>query len=342
MVTMADVAKRAGVTKQTVSNVVRGRTVVSAGTRAKVEAAIDELGYTPNLVARGLSTGTTMTVGFVVPTVANPFYSAVVEEVEALLETRGYHLLLATTRGDGARARRQLASLSSRSVDALLVAGDFDLSECPPAPEGHGPPLVLCAWEIDPPRTLPVVTIDFERAGYLAGRHLRELGHRRVTVVADLPAHRVRVAGLRRALAEDGVSVPDEWVFAAPGATPESGYEAASRALRDRAERPARDRTTAVFSSTDATALGVMEAVRHHGLRVPEDISVIGVDDIPQAAHAHPPLTTVALPKRRMAREATELLWRAIAEGRPTAPSLTLLDPEVLARASSGPAAAAG
>lgn len=110
------------VTKQTVSNVVRGRTVVSPETRARVEAAIAELGYTPNLVARSLSTGTTMTIGFIVPTIANPFYSEVVEEVEMLLEERGYHLLLATTRGDGDRARRQLATLSNRSVDALLVA----------------------------------------------------------------------------------------------------------------------------------------------------------------------------------------------------------------------------
>jgi LacI family transcriptional regulator len=331
MVTLLDVARQAGVTKQTVSNVVRGRSVVSAATRAKVKAAIAELGYTPNLVARSLATGTTMIVGFIVPTIANAFYSEVVEVVETLLEEHGYHLLLATTRGDGERARRHLSTLSSRSVDALLVAGDFELSEHLRQPDEYGVPIALCAWEIDPPDTLPVVTIDYAKAGYLAGRHLRELGHRRVVVIADLPAHRIRVDGLRRAFAEDGIDVADDCVFSAVGANPESGHEAALLAL-DRAER-----ATAVFASTDSIALGVMQAVRQLGLRVPEDVSVVGIDDIPQAAHAHPPLTTVALPKRQMAKEATELLLRAIAENQPAAPTLSLLNPEVLVRASSAP-----
>jgi LacI family transcriptional regulator len=331
---MADVAKRAGVTKQTVSNVIRGRTAVSPRTRARVEAAITELGYTPNLIARSLSTGTTMTIGFIVPTVAHPFYSEVVEEVEALLEERGYHMLLATTRGDGDRARRHLTTLSDRSVDGILVAGDLNVREHLPLPAEYGLPVVLCAWEVDPPDTVPVVTIDFEKAGYLAGRHLRKLGHRHLTVIADLPAHHIRVDGARRAFAEDGIAVPGHCVFTAPGAAPDSGYEAALRAL---AGPRTDDRTTAVFTSTDAIALGVMEAVRHQGLRVPEDISVVGIDDIPQAAHAHPPLTTVALPVRRMAREATELLWRGIAGNRPVTPALSLLTPEVLVRASSTP-----
>ncbi|WP_233518004.1 LacI family DNA-binding transcriptional regulator [Streptomyces corynorhini] len=328
---MRDVAVRAGVTKQTVSNVVRGRVVVSEGTRARVEAAIAELGYTPNLIARSLATGTTMTVGLIVPTVGNPFYSEVVEEVEAQLERRGYHLLMATTRGDEKRARRHLSSLSSRSVDALLVADDFDLSEDLRLLGECGLPVVLCAWEIDPPDTLPVVTIDYERAGYLAGRHLRDLGHQRLLTVADLPAHRVRVQGVRRAFAEDGLGVPDTSVLAAPGTTPEDGYEVTLAALRAGA------RPTAVVASTDALALGVMASVRRYGLRVPEDISVVGIDDIPQAAHAHPPLTTVALPKRRMAQEATALLLRTLTGGGPAPPGVTLLDPGVQVRASSAP-----
>lgn len=328
---MADVAKHAGVTKQTVSNVVRGRAVVSPTTRARVEAAIRALGYTPNLVARGLATGTTMTIGFIVPTIAHPFYSEVVEEVETQLEEHGYHLLLATTRGDTERALRHLTTLSSRSVDALLVAGDFDLSGHLSMLGDSSLPVALCAWEIDPPDTLPVVTIDYEKAGYLAGRHLRDLGHRHLASVADLPAHRIRVSGAHRAFAEDGITVSGDLVFAAPWATPKSGYEAAMLALSV-TERP-----TAVFASTDAIALGVMEAIRSHGLRVPEDVSVVGIDDIPQAAHAHPPLTTVALPKRQMAKDAIALLLHGIAENQPVAPSLSLLTPEILVRASSAP-----
>ncbi|MDX2939474.1 LacI family DNA-binding transcriptional regulator [Streptomyces ipomoeae] len=335
---MLDVARRAGVTKQTVSNVVRGRQVVSAETRAKVEAAIAELGYTPNMVARGLATGTTMTVGFIVPTIAHAFYSEVVEEVEALLEESGYHLLLATTRGDGDRARRQLASLSSRSVDALLVAGDFELGEYVDALKKKGIPVALCAWEIDPPESLPVITTDFEEAGYLAGRHLRELGHEKVAVFADLPAHRIRLEGMRRAFAEDDLSVPSDRVFYVRGASPEVGYQAVEHALP---LLRSSGLPTAVITSTDAIALGVMQALRDHGVRIPQDISVVGIDDIPQATHSHPPLTTVALPKRRMAREATALLLRAIAGEPQSADASILLSPDVVVRASSAPADAA-
>lgn len=327
---MDDVARLAGVTKQTVSNVVRGRAVVSARTRARVEEAIAELGYRPNLVARGLATGTTMTIGFIVPTVANPFYSAVVEEVENVLEEHGYHLLLATTRGDDERARRHLTTLSSRSVDALLIASDCALDqEKSSRLDRLGLPVALCAWENDPPSTLPVVTIDYEKAGYLAGCHLRDLGHRRPLVVADLPAHRVRVSGVRRAFAEVGVVVSDDEVFEAPGATTEFGYAAAAQALA------AGNRPTCVFATTDAIALGVMAALQHHGLQVPEDVSVVGIDDIPQAAHAHPPLTTVALPKRRMAREAVQMLLQGINSKQPVPPDLSLLSPEVIVRESS-------
>ncbi|NUR28198.1 MAG: LacI family DNA-binding transcriptional regulator, partial [Catenulispora sp.] len=195
MVTMRDVAERAGVTKQTVSNVVTGRVPVSPDTAARVRAAIADLGYTPNLVARSLATGTTNSVGLFVPTVTSAFYSAVVEEVEDVLGEHGYHLLLCTTRQDGSRARRHLESLSSRSVDALLVAGDDGLTDHLPLLTAARFPVVLCAWEGPPPGALPVVTIDYELAGRLAGEHLRELGHRRVAVVASLPAHADRVTG---------------------------------------------------------------------------------------------------------------------------------------------------
>jgi LacI family transcriptional regulator len=333
MVTMLDVAKRAGVTKQTVSNVVTGRVVVSPKTRAKVEAAITELGYTPNLVARGLATGTTMTIGFLVPTVANPFYSEVVEEVENVLDSRGYHLLLCTTRGEGERARRHLASLGSRSIDALLIAGDQQVEDHLGLLASCKFPVALCAWEIDPPDTLPVVTIDYEQAGFLAGRHLRDLGHERVAVIADLPAHARRVDGLRRAFARDGLTLPDDAVITAPQSSPEGGFEAASAALTG--ALPSAGRPTAIFASHDILALGALDAARQLGLCVPEDLSVVGLDDIDQARRAHPALTTVAIPKREMAQQVVELLLRAISEQQPPPNAISLLRPRLIARESS-------
>ncbi|MFF5205785.1 LacI family DNA-binding transcriptional regulator [Streptosporangium sp. NPDC000396] len=330
MVTMQDVAKRAGVTKQTVSNVISGRVVVRPATAARVRAAIEELGYTPNLVARSLATGSTRTVGLFVPTVAGSFYSEIVEEVEDVLEEHGYHLLLCTTRLDGERARRHLAGLTSRSVDALLIAGDRDLIDHLPLLADARFPVVLCAWETEAPDTFPVVTIDYERAGYLAGRHLRELGHERVAVLAS-PDHTVRVAGFRRAFAADGLTVPDSAVHMAPEPTFGGGFASAGAALA------AGPRPTALFATHDILALGALEAARVAGCSVPRDLSVVGHDDNPEVRLSHPALTTVAIPKRAMARQAVELLLRAVTKSGTPANSLQLLRPELVVRDSTGP-----
>lgn len=327
---MAEVAARAGVTKQTVSNVITGKVAVRPQTAARVRAAIAELGYTPNLVARSLATGATMTVGLFVPTVANPFYSEVVEQVENVLEEHGYHLLLCTTRGDGQRARRHLQSLSSRSIDALLIAGDRDLIDHLPLLEDSRFPVALCAWETDAPDTLPVVTIDFEHAGYLAGRHLRELGHERVAVIVERPAHVQRLEGVRRAFARDGLSLGEDCVFEPPQSSPEGGYAAAEAVLK------ARPDVTAIFATHDILALGALEALQQAGRDVPGEISLIGVDDIDQVGRTRPALTTVAIPKREMAQQAVGLLLRAIDECRPPANALQLLRPRLIARGSSG------
>ncbi|MDH6143639.1 LacI family transcriptional regulator [Kitasatospora sp. GP30] len=332
MVTMQDVAERAGVTKQTVSNVLSGRVAVRPATAARVRAAIDELGYTPNLVARSLATGSTKTVGLFVPTVVGSFYAELIEEVEDVLEEHGYHLLLCTTRLDGERARRHLAGLTSRSVDALLIAGDNDLIDHLPLLADARFPVVLCAWETEAPDRFPVVTIDYERAGYLAGRHLRELGHRKVAVLAS-PSHAVRIEGFRRAFTADGLTVPDSAVHYAPEPTPAGGFEAATAALAANPE------VTALFATHDVLALGALEAAREAGRSVPQDLSVVGHDDTLEVQVARPALTTVSIPKREMARQAIEQLLRAITKSGTRTNSLQLLRPELVVRESTGPAA---
>ncbi|MGW5422872.1 LacI family DNA-binding transcriptional regulator [Streptomyces sp. NPDC003943] len=323
MVTMQDVAERAGVTKQTVSNVVTGRVGVRPATEARVRAAIAELGYVPNLVARSLATGSTRTVGLFVPTVSTPFYAELVEEVEDALEERGHHLLLCTTRLDGERARRHLASLTSRSVDGLLIAGDQGLTGHLPLLAGARFPVVLCAWEAALPAGFPVVTFDYTHGGRLAGRHLRGLGHERVAVLAS-PAHTVRVEGFRRAFAEDGVAVPDSAVHTAAAPTFQGGLAAARAALR------AAPDTTALFATHDVLAAAAVEAARAAGLRVPHDLSVVAYDDTPEGPLSRSPLTSVVLPKRQMARQAVESLLRATTSGASTGPEQRLLLPELL------------
>lgn len=330
MVTMQDVAERAGVTKQTVSNVVTGRIPVRPATEARVRAAIEELGYTPNLVARSLATGTTMTVGLFVPTVTSPFYSEIVQEVEDLLERAGYHLLLCTTRLDGERARRQLAGLSSRLVDALLIAGDRDLIDHLPLLADARFPVVLCAWETEAPDTHPVVTIDYERAGYLAGRHLRDLGHERVAVLASLLARRPggRVpARLRRRRPDD----PRQRGLQHPRVVRRRRVRRRRRRARRR-PRPDRD-----LRHPGRPGPGRAGRGDRAGRSVPEDLSVVGHDDIEEVRRSRPPLTTVAIPKREMAQQAIELLLRAVKSGGASTNALHLLRPTLIVRESSGP-----
>jgi LacI family transcriptional regulator len=217
-------------------------------------------------------------------------------------------------------------------VDALLIAGDQDLIDHLPLLADARFPVVLCAWETEAPDTFPVVTIDYERAGYLAGRHLRELGHERVAVLASLPAHAGRVRGFRRAFADDGLTVPDSAVFAAPEPSPEGGFAAGSAALAADPE------LTAVFATHDVLALGALEAARVAGRSVPHDLSVVGHDDIAEVRLSRPALTTVSFPKREMAQQAIELLLRAVTEDRRPTNALQLLRPTLIVRDSTGPA----
>ncbi|WTS98870.1 LacI family transcriptional regulator [Streptomyces sp. NBC_00090] len=332
MATMQDVADRAGVTKQTVSNVLSGRVAVRPATEARVREAISELGYVPNLVARSLATGSTRTVGLFVPTVSTAFYAELVEEAEDVLGERGYRLLLCTTRRDGERARRHLAGLTSRSVDGLLIAGDEGLTDHLPLLSRTRFPVVLCAWETQAPARFPVVTIDYEHGGYLAGRHLRELGHENVAVLAS-PAHMMRVSGFRRAFAEDGLDVPDSAVHLAAEPSFAGGIAAAHKAMK------AHPAATALFATHDVLAVGALAAARDKGRSIPADLSVVAHDDTPEGLLARPTLTSVALPKREMTREAIGLLLGAVSGAQSAEPHRRLLLPRLIARDSTAPLA---
>lgn len=331
MVTIADVAERAGVTSATVSNVVTGRVTVSSKTRARVQKAIDDLGYRPNLVARGLARGRTYTIALVVPTITNPFFSEVVEEVERTADRNDFQIMLNTTHNVPAQGKRNLERLASRWMDGFMVmsmAADIaDVLEV----AKMGKPVVLCAWDQDArSAALPIVDIDFRSAGELATQHLIELGHQRIAAILELPVQQSRLAGYQQALTASGLPATPSAILRGDS-TFESGYRAATAALA--LPQP----PTAIFAGNDLMALGAIEAIVSHGLTVPGDLSVVGVDDITQAAYAHPPLTTISIPKREMARAATELLLRLIeSKDEPSrATHVTLVRPHLVVRAST-------
>jgi len=334
MTTLDDVARHVGVTSATVSNVITGKGSVSENTRARVFAAIEELGYQPNLVARGLARKKTFTLALVLLTIANPFYAEIAEEIERVARQHGYQLLLCNTHKDTTIGREYLKALSGRWVDGLLVMGGSLSVPDMLAAARHGQrgqPLVLCIpSEHEQNIALPVVDIDFRHAGELAAQHLLALGHHRAAVIVEAPSHTLRWEGFRTALATSGVTLPTEYVQYGDS-TMQSGYQAAE-ALLALPIRP-----TAIFATNDLMALGAVEAALDHGLRVPGDLSVVGLDDIMLGAHVRPPLTTVAIPKQELAKQAVELLLRYI-DGAESEPVSLTVRPHLVVRHSTAEA----
>ena len=334
MTTLDDVARHVGVTSATVSNVITGKGSVGENTRARVFAAIEELGYQPNLVARSLARKKTFTLALVLLTIANPFYAEIAEEIERVARQHGYQLLLCNTHKDTTIGREHLKALSSRWVDGLLVmGGSLSVPDMLAAARRgqRGQPLVLSVpSEHEQNVALPVVDIDFHHAGELVARHLLELGHHRTAVIVEAPSHVLRLEGFRTALATSGVALPTEYVQYGDS-TMQSGYQGAE-ALLALPIRP-----TAIFATNDLMALGAVEAALDQGLRVPGDLSVAGLDDIMLGAHVRPPLTTVAIPKQELAKQAIELLLRYI-DGVESEPVSLTVRPHLVIRHSTAEA----
>jgi DNA-binding LacI/PurR family transcriptional regulator len=328
MVTIYDIAKAAGVGKSTVSNVLSGKGSVSEETRQRILQYAREMGYRPNLVARNLSQHKTFMIALILPTITNPFYPETMEAVEHIVREHEYQTLFCNTHGDFALARQQMERLVSRWIDGYIIMGSsMDITDVSHYFQ-QGLPIVLCDWqENESPLGIPQVSVDFYRAGQLAALHLLDLGHRHVAVIVDEPQQTLRLEGFQSVLKTTGIAL-DEGMIQLGDSTLESGYAAAQRLLA----LPAHP--SAIFATTDWMALGATEAVLQEGLRIPQDISIIGLDDITVSAHLRPPLTTVAVPKTQLAEETCELLLSQI-DGDKDAASSRQVEPYLVVRQST-------
>ena len=298
-----DVAWRAGVSTATVSHVLNGTRAVRDGTRARVLAAVRDLGYLPNGIARSLTTRRTMTVGVLISNISNDFFAEVIRGVESVLTPAAYSYILCNTDGDPAKERQYLDLLLTRRVDGVIAAPAA-------APWPHlaqfqelGVPVVYVDRTF-PDLAGPAITLDNEGGAYKGVRHLLEDGHRSVGILAgmmDMPSMAARLAGYRRALREFGL--PDAAASAVPSAhSVEAAVEAALALLRG-PHRPA-----AVFCANNVLAVGALQALRRLGLRCPDDVGLLAFDDHPWASVADPPLSVVRQPSREMGQLAAETL----------------------------------
>ncbi|MCR6031421.1 LacI family DNA-binding transcriptional regulator [Nocardioides sp. zg-579] len=336
-VRLKDVAARAGVSVKTVSNVVNGYVHVSGDTRARVQAVLDEMGYRPNVTARNLRAGRVGVIALAVPELDNPYFAELAGHVMEAAEEHGWTVLVDQTDGRAERERDVLAGFRHHLIDGLIMSPFALTAEELAAPADHTVPVVLLGEKVwDGPADH--VAIDNVAAARAATEHLLALGRRRVALVGhqvDGPGGDSGVARLRRrgwelALAEAGLQ-PDEALVGVVGDFGRSHGYAAMAALLDGGARP-----DAVFCFNDTLALGVLRALVDRGLAVPEDVAVIGVDDVEETRWSVPRLSSVAPDKRAIARTAVAMLAERIGpEGRRPAPRDVRAGFAVVAREST-------
>ena len=302
MVTIREVAQLAGVSPSTVSHVINGTRFVSADARGRVRAAMEQLDYRPNALARSLRRGETLTLGMILPDSANPFFAEVGHHIEQAAFEAGYNVVLCNTEGDLEKERLYVDLLLEKQVDGIIFVAAGDRSESVAALIQTGVPLVIVDRDL---KDVPADTVltDNLQGGYLGTRHLIGAGHERIACITG-PSHLTpsadRVTGYRRALAEAGIPV-DESLLVRGDFHAQSGELAALQLLTG--PHP----PSAILACNDMMAIGVLHAAATLGLRVPADLAVIGYDDIELASFAVPSLTTVAQPKEQMAE--TALRW---------------------------------
>ncbi len=326
--TIYDVARLAGVSTATVSRALNGTGQIAPATSAAIDAAVRQLGYQPSTVARSLVTKSTQTIALLLPDIANPFYAALVNGIQQRALAAGSTMLLCTTEGDPAREEQYLSLLRAKQVDGVLVDGLVLPPERIADFVRAGLPIVCLDRDIDS-TSVPLVQVDNRLGARLATQHLLSLGHVRIAHVAGAPGLRIsdeRVSGYREALVEGGVE-HDSALMGVGYFTEEGGYEA-TRALLGASD------LTAVFAANDLSALGVMHAIAESGRSVPDDVSVVGFDDLRLAGHTTPPLTTIHQPAFEIAQRATQLLLD-LAAGRDVPRRLHLLEPELVVRGST-------
>lgn len=336
--TMRDIAKAAGVSQSTVSRVLSGSAsavAIGPDTRERILAVARDLGYRPNPLARGLRGASTMLLGVIVREITDPFFATAIEAVTAEATARGYNVVLGHAHGRAAEAIALRGILETRHCDAIVILGDVrdqprlvDDLRASPVP-------TAALWQGSALPGIATVNVDNRAGIHAALDHLTSLGHARVALIAgrllgDIQARR---AAYLEYMQTAGLAVPDPYVRAASN---DAAWGATAMESLMRLEEP----PTAVLATTDLLALGALHAAQGMGLRVPQDVSVVGFDDIPMAAFAVPSLTTVRMPVAAMAATAVRI---AIDESGGAASNdawpVHVLRPDLVVRDSVGPPA---
>lgn len=309
MSTISDVAQRAGVSAMTVSRVINNSGYSSRETRARVEAAITELGYVPNALARQLRSKRTKTLALVVSDISNPFFTTIARGVEDVAVRHGFSVMFCNTDESEKEEAQYLLMLIERQVDGVLLVPARSSGTSFRLLHAHKMPVVVLDRRVAA-RRVDSVRCDSEAGAYALTHHLIALGHRRIAVLTGrrtISTSVDRVAGCRRALEEAGLTLGDELVryggfnFGSPNQA--DGHRMAQEVLASASNRP-----TAIFAANNFIAFGAIRALHEAGLRVPEDMSVVAFDDLPAEWVSDPFLTVAAQPAYEIGHRAAAML----------------------------------
>lgn len=306
MATMKDIARLAQVSTSTVSHVINGSRFVSDEIREKVMRIVAELNYTPSAVARSLKVRETKTIGLLVTATNNPFFAEVMAGVEQYCQQHQYNLIIATTDGDAKRLQQNLQTLMHKQVDGLLLMcgdsrfqADIELT--------ISLPLVVMDWwftELNADKILENSALG----GYLATKALIDAGHRKIGIITGNLKKSVaqnRLQGYKNALSEAKIALNPHWIV-------ESHFDFEGGVLGIQSLLTQSSRPTAVFCCSDTIAVGAYQAIQQQGLRIPQDLSIMGYDDIELARYLSPPLSTICQPKAELGKLAVEALLQRI------------------------------
>ncbi len=331
MPTINDVAKRAGVAPITVSRVINNSGYFSEETRQRVEAAITELGYVPNRLARGLRTKQTNTLALVMTDITNPFFTTVARGVEDTAGEAGYTVTYCNTDESETKEQKYLDLLIQQQVDGILLVPARSTPDSVNFVQKHGTPVVVLDRRMPGVET-DVVRCDSEEGAYRLVRLLLDLGHRRIAMLGGpegVSTAEDRLLGYRLAMEEEDLKNFKDLVQVG-SFTQSSGYEMAKLAIS------LRPRPTAIFAANNFIAFGALKALQESGLKVPDDLALVAFDDLPPALVIFPFLTVAAQPAYEMAQEATKLLLARLRSDTMRECQEIVLPTELIVRQSSG------
>jgi LacI family transcriptional regulator len=330
MPTILQVANQAGVSPTTVSHVINKTRFVSAEVTERVQAAMNELGYQPNALARSLRRGQTLTLGLILPDSANPYFAEVGREIESLTFQNGYSLILCNAEDNGHKESIYTDVLSKKQVDGMIFVATGTESDSVRTLLKQRLPLVLVDRQLDGIEADTVLTDNY-CGGILAAKHLAGAGHARfgcITGPSYLTPSAERVTGFLETLT--GFGIPTQHITLQSGNFhPDSGYQAGFQLMR------AEQRPTAIFCCNDMMAIGLYRAIAELGLRIPDDVAVIGFDDIDLSQYLTPPLTTIKQPKHQIGEAAVGMLLERIKD-RNLPARRVMLKTQLVVRKSTG------